>query len=129
MNGLELSRKFYLQYGKPMLEREFADHLGEIAVGIAGEGSECLGYDDDLSRDHDFEAGFCMWITKEAEREYGFVVGDKQVMSGVQLKSPMLGIIIPEHGIISPAFTIVVTHRVVIPCKKVIVTLKVVVTL
>ena len=72
MNGLELSREFYLQYGKPMLERDFADKIGEIAVGLAGEGSECLGYDDELSRDHDFEAGFCMWITPEAEREYGF---------------------------------------------------------
>ncbi len=72
MNGLELSREFYNQYGKPMLEKEFADKLGEIAVGLAGEGSECLGYDDELSRDHDFEAGFCLWITKEAEKEYGF---------------------------------------------------------
>ena len=72
MKGLELSREFYLQYGKPMLEKEFADKLGEIAVGVAGEGSECLGYDDELSRDHDFEAGFCLWITKEAEKEYGF---------------------------------------------------------
>ena len=72
MNGLELSRKFYLEYGKPMLEKDFADKIGEIAVGVAGEGSECLGYDDELSRDHDFDAGFCMWITKDAEREYGF---------------------------------------------------------
>ena len=72
MNGLEISKKFYLEYGKPMLESEFADKLGEIAVGLAGEGSECLGYDDELSRDHDFEAGFCLWITRDAEREYGF---------------------------------------------------------
>ena len=72
MNGLELSREFYLKYGKPMLEKEFSDKIGEIAVGVAGEGSECLGYDDELSRDHDFEAGFCMWLTKDAEREYGF---------------------------------------------------------
>lgn len=72
MNGLEISKKFYFEYGKPMLESEFPDKIYEIAVGVAGEGSECLGYDDELSRDHDFDAGFCMWITKEAEKEYGF---------------------------------------------------------
>ena len=72
MNGLELARAFYLEYGKKMLETEFSDKVNEIAVGLAGEGSECLGYDDELSRDHDFDAGFCMWITREAEKEYGF---------------------------------------------------------
>lgn len=72
MNGLEISKKFYFEYGKPMLESEFPDKIYEIAVGVAGEGSECLGYDDELSRDHDFDAGFCMWITKKAEKEYGF---------------------------------------------------------
>lgn len=72
MNGLELSREFYEQFGKKMLEEQFPDKLHEIAVGLCGEGSECLGYDDEISRDHDFDAGFCLWITKEAEREYGF---------------------------------------------------------
>ncbi len=72
MQGLEISRKFYLQYGKPMLEEQFFDVIDRIAVGLAGEGSECLGFDDELSRDHDFEAGFCLWITAEDERKFGF---------------------------------------------------------
>lgn len=72
MNGLELARAFYFEYGKKMLETEFPDKVGEIAVGLAGEGSECLGYDDELSRDHDFDAGFCLWITPQAAKEYGF---------------------------------------------------------
>lgn len=72
MQGIELSREFYLQYGKPMLEREFPDVLDRIAVGLAGEGSECLGFDDEVSRDHDFEPGFCLWITEADERIFGF---------------------------------------------------------
>ncbi len=72
MQGLDISREFYLQHGKPMLEESFSDVIDRIAVGLAGEGSECLGFDDDISRDHDFEAGFCLWITEKDEREFGF---------------------------------------------------------
>ncbi len=72
MQGLDISREFYLQYGKPMLEEQFPDVIDRIAVGLAGEGSECLGFDDELSRDHDFDAGFCLWITEEDERRFGF---------------------------------------------------------
>ena len=62
MKGLELSKKYYLEFGKPMLERTFADPLPHIAVGLVGSGSECLGFDDEISTDHDFEPGFCIFI-------------------------------------------------------------------
>ncbi len=72
MKGLEIAREFYRAYGAPMLETLFPDVKHRIAVGLVGEGSECLGYDDELSRDHDFEAGFCLWITKEDAEAFGF---------------------------------------------------------
>lgn len=71
MKGLELCREYFENYGRTMLE-EFPEIKDRIAVGLAGEGSECLGFDDELSRDHDFEPGFCLWLTKEDERAYGF---------------------------------------------------------
>ena len=71
MKGLELCREYFENYGRAMLE-EFPEIKDRIAVGLAGEGSECLGLDDELSRDHDFEPGFCLWLTKEDERAYGF---------------------------------------------------------
>ena len=71
MKGLELCREYFDHYGRAMLE-EFPEIKDRIAVGLAGEGSECLGFDDELSRDHDFEPGFCLWLTKEDERAYGF---------------------------------------------------------
>ena len=58
MKGLELSQKFYLEHGAPMLQKEFPELCGIFAVGLCGSGSECFGYDDDISRDHDFEQGF-----------------------------------------------------------------------
>ncbi len=72
MQGIEIAREFYLQYGRPMLEEQFGDVIDRIAVGLVGEGSECLGFDDAVSRDHDFDAGFCLWITEEDERKFGF---------------------------------------------------------
>ncbi len=66
MRGLELSERFYLECGEPMLRERFPELLPLIAVGLAGGGSECLGYDDDISRDHDFEAGFCIFLPDEA---------------------------------------------------------------
>ena len=58
MKGLELGRKYYEEYGKPMLEKEFPEIINSIAVGLVGSGSDCYGYDDDISHDHDFEPGF-----------------------------------------------------------------------
>ena len=65
MRGLELSERFYKECGEPMLKERFPELLPLIAVGLVGGGSECLGYDDDISRDHDFEAGFCIFLPDE----------------------------------------------------------------
>ena len=65
MQGLELSRAFFEDYGKPMLEAQFPQLLPMLAAGLFGSGSECFGYDDELSRDHDFEPGFCIFLPDE----------------------------------------------------------------
>lgn len=72
MKGLELAKRYYEAYGKPMIAEQFPEYEGRIAAGLAGPGSECFGYDDEYSRDHDFEAGFCMWLTKADEEAIGF---------------------------------------------------------
>ncbi len=72
MQGLEICKKYFYEYGLPMLKTEFSEVIDYLAVGLIGEGSECLGYDDALSQDHDFEPGFCIFITKEDYQKYGF---------------------------------------------------------
>ena len=65
MNGLELSRAFYERCGRPMLETQFPSLLPYLAVGLFGAGSECFGFDDVCSQDHDFEPGFCLFLPGE----------------------------------------------------------------
>ena len=65
MKGLELARRFYAEHGAPMLEEQFGEYVGLIAVGLVGSGSECFGFDDEISRDHDFEPGFCLLLPDE----------------------------------------------------------------
>ncbi len=71
ISGLKLSELFYNQHGRKMIEEQFPEYVSKIAVGLAGEGSDCFGYDDTLSTDHDWGPGFCMWITDETFDKIG----------------------------------------------------------
>ncbi len=70
-NGLELCEAFYKEYGIPMIRTRFPAYESLIAVGLVGEGSDCFGFDDEVSRDHDFGPGFCMWLTDQVYDEIG----------------------------------------------------------
>ena len=48
-----------------MIERNFPKLVGRYAAGMVGEGSGCFGFDDEISRDHDFGPGFCIWLTDD----------------------------------------------------------------
>ncbi len=71
ITGLELARLYYEQYGRPMIHERFPTYEDRIAVGLVGCGSECFGFDDKVSRDHDFGPGFCMWLAKEDHKKIG----------------------------------------------------------
>ena len=65
MKGLELAERYYRAFGESMIREQFPAWEGRIAVGLTGSGSECYGYDDEVSADHDFEPGFCLFLPGE----------------------------------------------------------------
>ncbi len=70
-NNLARSKEFYEKYGKKMIHDRFPEYEDKIAVGVVGMGSDCFGFDDEISKDHDYEVGFCMWLTPEVYDEIG----------------------------------------------------------
>ncbi len=65
MKGLDLAEKFYKEYGEKMID-DFSHLKQYLATGLCGSGSECMGFDDTLSQDHDFEPGFCIFLPDES---------------------------------------------------------------
>lgn len=71
-NGMQLAKEYWQTYGKQLLELpKFRDYKNRIAAGLVGHGSECYGFDDEISRDHDFGPGFCLWLTDEDYAKIG----------------------------------------------------------
>ena len=70
MRGMELAKAYYGEYADT-LRGQFPQYANRMAFGLVGEGSECYGYDDQISQDHDFGPGFCVWITRDTARAIG----------------------------------------------------------
>lgn len=71
-NGMQLAKSYWQTYGKLLLDQpKFTKYKNRIAAGLVGHGSECYGFDDEISRDHDFGPGFCMWLTDEDYAKIG----------------------------------------------------------
>jgi hypothetical protein len=79
MKGLELSERYFFEVGAPLIEEKFPRWTDRIAAGLVGDGSECFGFDDEISRDHDWGAAFCLWLSRE---DYDAVGADLQRETG-----------------------------------------------
>ncbi|NEA31442.1 DUF4037 domain-containing protein [Streptomyces sp. SID13031] len=61
--GLELSRLFYSEAVRPILESRFPGL--EHSAALIGRGSEVLGFDDELSTDHDWKPRVLLFLREE----------------------------------------------------------------
>ncbi len=61
--GLELSRLFYLEAVKPILDTDFPDL--RYGAALTGSGSEILGFDDEMSTDHYWGARLMLFLDED----------------------------------------------------------------
>ena len=65
LKALDLSRQYWNSVAEPALKRAFPKLYPKIAAGLVGNGSDCFGYDDVISRDHDWGVDFYLWVLEE----------------------------------------------------------------
>ena len=98
ISGMELARRFYKEYGQAMIHEGFAEYEDRITAGLVGRGSQCYGFDDPLSRDHDFGPDFCIWLDDDLYDE----IGDKLQEAYDRLPAEFMGFsrvtVIPPDG-------------------------------
>lgn len=71
MKGLELAEAYWQEIGIPAFRADCPEVLERAAVGLVGEGSDGFGFDDAVSRDHDWGPGFCIWLTESDAVAFG----------------------------------------------------------
>ena len=71
MKGMQIARAYFEEYGRLMIDTQMGQYRSQIAAGLVGEGSECLGFDDEISTDHDFGPGFCIWVPEQLYHQVG----------------------------------------------------------
>lgn len=71
MKGMELASRYYGTFGPALVSGLPYSVESQLAFGLVGPGSECLDFDDELSRDHDFGPGFCVWVPRDLYASLG----------------------------------------------------------
>ncbi|MGN0712895.1 MAG: hypothetical protein ACI4LJ_03850, partial [Anaerovoracaceae bacterium] len=74
MKGLVLAKAYYDTFGSRIVEAAKQLDAGlssRLSIGLVGEGSQCFGYDDTISQDHDFAPGFCVFLSDEDFQAFG----------------------------------------------------------
>jgi len=77
MHGIDISKQYFYEAALPLLKEKYPYLLERIAAGLvaggfdSGCGSEIGGFDDELSRDHNWGPRFFLFMLPEDKREIG----------------------------------------------------------
>jgi Domain of unknown function (DUF4037) len=70
MKGLEIARDFFFSWGRPLLTAQFPNLADNVAAGRI-LGSDVLGGDDEISRDHDWGPQFDLFLSADDYAAFG----------------------------------------------------------
>ncbi len=75
MKGLQIAEAFWNEWGQPYMQREFPQVSERVAVGRI-LGSDVLGGDDEISRDHNWGPQFYLWLSEDDYKTYGMALSE-----------------------------------------------------
>lgn len=68
MNGMQLTRHYAHEIAIPALRSALGEELfSHLALGSVGDGSERFGFDDEISRDHDWGVSLVVWVPDDED--------------------------------------------------------------
>jgi hypothetical protein len=70
MKGLEIAKEFYSSWGKEYLEKSFPELVERVAVGRIS-GSDVIGADDEISKDHNWGPQFTIFLSDKDHAKHG----------------------------------------------------------
>ena len=76
--AMDLSKTYFEDIAFPALQEAFPKLAPRLAAGLVGNGSECFGYDDEISRDHDWGIDFFIWLPDQDQKAIPAVAAFKQ---------------------------------------------------
>lgn len=69
ITGMDISKRFFKNEILDIFQKNFPQLFSKTAFGLVGEGSECFGFDDEISKDHDFGKRCCIWLADDVDRD------------------------------------------------------------
>lgn len=73
MKGIELSKSFFENVGKKIIEKSSLKALQEVSIGYIGEGSERYGFDDQHSQDRGWGPFFQVFLFEQNDHLYNSI--------------------------------------------------------
>jgi hypothetical protein len=74
MKGLDLSRKYYYECVKPIIQANIPELEGEYAAALIGYGSDVIGNDDELSVDHEWGPRCHFFLSETMHEKYALTL-------------------------------------------------------